>query len=121
MNSLPSDDSLDELLRRSGPAELPGDRFTAGVIAALPLRHPRRPWRRWLVFAGGAAAGILLAVVTSKGGWRSALPDAGQWPDAGVAALSHPWAVASALFTAAATAYVWWRDEIDDLLAEVLG
>jgi len=88
-------------------------------MAALPSRQSGPDWRRSLVFAGGAAAGIALAIATARGGWRSTLPAGGQWLHATVSALSNPWTLATALFATAATAYVWWRDEIEDLLAEL--
>ena len=121
LNSFPGEDPLDRLLRRSAPAELPVDHFAAQVMAALPSRQDRPDWRRLLVLATGAAAGIVVAVATAKGGWRSALPAFSQWPAVAATALSNPWMWGTGLVAAAAAAYAWWRDEIDDLLTEVLG
>jgi hypothetical protein len=121
LNSSQGEDPLESLLHRSRPAELPDHHFTARVMASLPPRREKPSWRRLLVLAGGAGAGIVAAVITAKGGGRSVTPALSQWQEVAMAALSNPWMLGTGLLAAAAAAYAWWRDEIDDLLAEVLG
>ncbi|MBL8299144.1 MAG: hypothetical protein JNN30_12465 [Rhodanobacteraceae bacterium] len=59
----PSDDSLDDLLRRSFAGAVTDDGFTARVMHALPPHRQPRPW----LLPGTALAGCLLA-------WLALLP-----------------------------------------------